>query len=207
MSREFSNSTKFGWTDPKEEWLHDYINPTILKVLKKLPVKKILDLGCGRGTLVHGLKNIGYETVGCDIDQEGIEIARKGSGTFFILGVYDDPAPLGPEPFDCVISSEVIEHLYSPEHLPKFADKVLKTGGYLIITAPYHGFIKNLLISLFNMWDSHLDPVWEGGHIKFWSRPSLTSFLELRGFNVLKFYGVGRISFLWKSMIFLCQKK
>jgi 2-polyprenyl-3-methyl-5-hydroxy-6-metoxy-1,4-benzoquinol methylase len=108
--------------------------------------------------------------------------------------------------FEAVISTEVIEHLYSPHLLPRFAKSILKDNGFLIISTPYHGFIKNLALSLFDHWDAHHSPLWHGGHIKFWSRKTLTKLLLEGGFKVTSFHGTGRLPFLWKSMILVAEK-
>ena len=74
-------------------------------------------------------------------------------------------------------------------------------------STPYHGYLKNLMLSLFDHWDFHHTVLWEGGHIKFWSRKTLGRLLEQNGFKVLSFQGVGRMPFIWKSMIIVAQKK
>jgi 2-polyprenyl-3-methyl-5-hydroxy-6-metoxy-1,4-benzoquinol methylase len=100
----------------------------------------------------------------------------------------------------------VIEHLVRPRNVPRFAKQLLRPGGHLIISTPYHGYLKNLLLALANKWDAHLNPFWDGGHIKFWSRKTLSPLLNEAGFRVVRFIGAGRIPFLWKSMIIIAQK-
>ena len=108
--------------------------------------------------------------------------------------------------FDAVVSTEVIEHLFSPHLLPLFAAGTLDKGGYLILTTPYHGYLKNLVLALLDGWDTHLTPLWHGGHIKFWSRKTLTRLLSENGFEVVGFSGVGRLPYLWKSMVLVARK-
>lgn len=74
-----------------------------------------------------------------------------------------------------------------------------------MISTPYHGYLKNLALSAFNKWDKHHTPLWHGGHIKFWSRRTLTSLIEANGFRVTEFHGVGRAPWLWKSMILVAR--
>ena len=74
------------------------------------------------------------------------------------------------------------------------------------MTTPYHGYLKNLAISLAGAWDRHLDPIWDGGHIKQFSRKTITRLLIDSGFVLKKFGGVGRVPWLWKSMIVLALK-
>jgi len=136
----------------------------------------------------------------------GALAASGRSGAIFKqVGVYDPPQLLEESAFDAVVSTEVIEHLFSPAALPVFAKAVLKPGGYLIVTTPYHGWLKNVLIALTGKWDSHHTPLWEGGHIKFWSRRTLTTLLEENGFSVSQFLGAGRVFGLWKSMILVAR--
>ena len=99
-----------------------------------------------------------------------------------------------------------IEHLFTPHRLPDYAHSVLREGGYLVVSTPYHGYLKNLLLSLFDKWDYHHKSPCVGGHIKFWSRATLTELLEDHGFRVLGFSGVGRLPFLWKSMILVAER-
>ncbi len=170
----------------------------------------ILDLGSGNGKLCSEINRSGLEVVGVEYDKKGIEIAKKQHRNinFYNYGVQDDPRSLINEeaPFDVVVSTEVIEHLFSPHLLPFYAKGVLKKGGHLVITTPYHGYVKNLALSLFNKWDDHHTPLWHGGHIKFWSRNTLGQLLQENGFTEVGFSGVGRVPYLWKSMVFVAQK-
>ena len=83
---------------------------------------------------------------------------------------------------------------------------VLKPGGYLLVTTPYHGYLKNLALSVFGKWDKHHTALWHGGHIKFWSQATLTQLLSENGFRVDNFFGVGRLPYLWKSMVLVARK-
>ncbi len=204
----FSKVENYGWLDSKAESSHAYLGPALVRICKEIGSQRILDLGCGNGALTRVFSDAGFEAIGCDADEQGINIARQASPQieFKIASVYDNPAMIGDNHFDAVVSAEVVEHLLLPRHLPKFAHAVLKKNGHLVITTPYHGYLKNLALSLFNKWDRHHDPLWDGGHIKFWSRPMLTRLLEEEGFAVKSFMGVGRLPYLWKSMILVAQK-
>jgi 2-polyprenyl-3-methyl-5-hydroxy-6-metoxy-1,4-benzoquinol methylase len=168
----------------------------------------VLDLGCGNGALTAELAAAGFEVVGCDPCEQAIVAARLGHSTlkFHQMGVYDDPLPLQGATFDAVVSTEVIEHLFLPRSLPRFAARVLNPDGCLILTTPYHGYLKNLALAVAGRWDTHLSPDWDYGHVKFWSRPTLTRLLAEEGFVVSEFLGAGRIPYLWKSMILVCHR-
>lgn len=200
----------YGWDTEQGPQSCGYITPGILVVLKELAVKRVLDLGAGNGKLCSELSRAGYQVAGVEHDRQGVEIARKHYPLipFHNFGVQDDPAELltHEETFDAVVSTEVIEHLFSPHLLPRYAAGVLREKGYLVITTPYHGYLKNLALSLCGKWDSHHTALWHGGHIKFWSRATLGLLLKENGFNIVGFSGVGRIPYLWKSMVLIAQR-
>ena len=81
------------------------------------------------------------------------------------------------------------------------------SSGTLIITTPYHGYFKNLALAAAGKLDGHFTVLWDGGHIKFFSRRTLTALLELEGFEVTAFCGAGRWPYLWKSMVLAARLK
>ena len=81
-----------------------------------------------------------------------------------------------------------------------------KKNGHLILTTPYHGYLKNLAISLLNGWDRHFMAHRDGGHIKFWSTKTLNKLLQSYGFSDLKNIGVGRVPYLRKGFITVAKK-
>jgi len=200
----------YGWSSSEGPQSCGYITPSILVLLRQLNVKRVLDVGSGNGHLCSAIASEGYDVVGVEYDKNGVDIASKMHPhlTFLNYGVQDDPDLLVQqvETFDAVVSTEVIEHLFSPHLLLKYACRTLNSGGYIILTTPYHGYLKNLALSLFNKWDKHHTPLWHGGHIKFWSRATLSQLLSENGFKVIGFSGVGRVPYLWKSMVLVAQK-
>lgn len=187
-----------------------YLAPAVLALLAQMKVRRVLDVGAGNGSLCAALAAAGYEAVGMEPDAGGVAIARAAQPQvrFHCLGVDSDPASLLATEalFDAVISTEVVEHLYAPRQLPAYAHAVLRPGGCLIVSTPYHGYLKNLALSVLDKWDHHHTALWQGGHIKFWSRATLTQLLQEAGFDVTAFHGVGRLPYLWKSMVLMARR-
>jgi 2-polyprenyl-3-methyl-5-hydroxy-6-metoxy-1,4-benzoquinol methylase len=176
----------------------------LLSLIDKTKNKCILDLGCGNGYLVNYLIEQGYNAYGTDASEKGIAIAQKTNADhFYVQDLSSGTLPLQLQSiqFDTIISTEVIEHLYDPEAFIKFCRQQLKKDGEVIITTPYHGYLKNLMLSILNKWDSHMDPIWLGGHIKIWSKKTLSAILTNKGFTVIAFKGCGRFPYFWMSMI------
>jgi 2-polyprenyl-3-methyl-5-hydroxy-6-metoxy-1,4-benzoquinol methylase len=170
---------------------------------------RVLDVGCGTGYLASLFLQRGCKVVGVDLSERGNDIARKHypSGRFEVLPADEDILEnLGEEPFDIVVSTEVVEHLYAPRPYAAGCFRALKGGGRIICSTPYHGYFKNIAIAMMNKFDSHVNPLWDGGHIKFWSRRTLAGLLSEAGFVKMQFRGAGRVPFLWMSMVISAEK-
>lgn len=200
----------YGFPDDDLSHAHQYLLPALLSMLNKQ--QKILDLGFGNGALAIKLINSGFDVYGTDASEEGIKLAKKNYPNRFYLQDLSTgklPAELADTAFNTIISTEVIEHLYDPKAFIQFCKEVLSKSSYkqLIISTPYHGYLKNLTIALFNKYDAHHSPLWSGGHIKFWSYKTIKSLLISEGFEIIKFKGCGRFQFFWKSMMIKAELK
>lgn len=181
----------------------------VLERLSVFPVgSKILEAGCGNGSFAKVLQAKGFVVTGIELEDSGLDYARKlcTGVRFEKISVYDDIASSLEQTFDAVVSLEVVEHLYDPRLFARRVRDCLEPGGLFVLSTPYHGYFKNLLIALSGKSDEHWSPLWDGGHIKFWSRRTITTLLEESGFQVELFIGAGRLPFLWKSMILVASK-
>jgi 2-polyprenyl-3-methyl-5-hydroxy-6-metoxy-1,4-benzoquinol methylase len=173
------------------------------------PGTRVLDAGCGNGATAGAYLKLGCTVVGVDMSESGVAIARAAhrGARFELMGIDEGILErLREPPFDLVVSTEVVEHLYDPRAYARGCFAALKSGGRLVMTTPYHGYLKNLAIALLGKWDSHADPLWDGGHIKLWSKATLRRLLHEAGFVNLRFRGAGRLPWLWKTMAVAADK-
>ena len=105
------------------------------------PGQRVLDLGCGTGTLAIMVKQrqSNAEVVGLDADPDMLKVARHKSATLhapvqFDTG-YTNSLPYPDASFDRVMSSIMIHHLKTPdkETTAREVFRVLKPGGQLHI--------------------------------------------------------------------------
>lgn len=201
-----SHYKEYGYADAAHTQAHSYLLPALLDMLKECHASCILDVGCGNGSLSAELIRNGYDLYGIDASVEGITQANnRHAGRFFVQDFENHAIPevIAHQHFDTLISIEVIEHLYDPRGFLQFC-KTFKRNGHpleLIISTPYHGYMKNLMIALSGKFDAHFTALWDGGHIKFWSYNTLSKLLHEQGFRVQQFRGAGRLPGLWKSMM------
>ena len=184
---------------------------TILKRLAEapLPIDLVLDAGCGDGNFAADIAEAGYQVCGVDLASTGIDIARsRGVGNFQQASLYDDlRGVFSVDSFDAVISVEVIEHLYDPRAFVARVHEALRPGGTFIVTTPYWGYAKNIAMAVTNRMDGALTPLWDGGHIKHFSRKTLTELLVEQGFTVRAFDGDElRPRYLWRGMVMTCER-
>ena len=102
---------------------------------------------------------------------------------------------------------EVVEHCYYPRKLASALAALVRPGGLVILSTPYHGYWKNVVIGLLGGWDSHFTALWDHGHIKFWSIRTLSSLLAEAGLVVEQVARVGRIPPFAKSMVLVARKR
>jgi|688.fasta_scaffold162093_1 2-polyprenyl-3-methyl-5-hydroxy-6-metoxy-1,4-benzoquinol methylase len=96
---------------------------------------KLLDIGCGSGQFLQQMQLYGWEVEGVDFDSKAVE----GVKTRYDLNVHAGSLESIAYPdssFDAITMSHVIEHMPDPIALLKESYRLLKPGGYLVVTTP-----------------------------------------------------------------------
>lgn len=99
-----------------------------LKLLDK--GDKLLDIGCGDGTLGYFAKNKYKEVYGIDISENALKIAERRGLIAKKVNLNDEKLPFLDNYFDAVTCLDVIEHVFDPRYLIKEIHRVLRVGGY-----------------------------------------------------------------------------
>lgn len=103
---------------------------------------KILDIGCGPGVMISELLDKHYEYFGIDISNEMIEEAKikfinPALTSKVHLRVADATYMDYPDGyFDGAIGMGLLEYFSIPQKLTEEINRVLKPGGFLIVTIP-----------------------------------------------------------------------
>lgn len=157
--------------------------------------EKVLDVGCGDGTVGSFLqKKAGVKVTGIDISEEAIKKAR-GKGIKVRVYNSEEKLPFPDNSFDKVFWGDNVEHLFDPARTAKEIRRVLASGGKLILSCPNMGYWRYRIQYFFEgslpdtEWTG-LAP-WEWSHIRFFNLKILNKFLLSNGFEkITKVLGV-----------------
>jgi SAM-dependent methyltransferase len=163
------------------------------------PGERVLDLGCGAGRFLEAIRAAGGEAVGVELAEAAAERARANvPGADVRLVGADGSLPLGHGDVDLVWCSEVLEHIPDAEHALLEARRVLRRGGRLLLTVPFHGRVQAALIGL-TRFDAHFDP--RGQHVRFFTARSLAGILDAAGFAPTEIHARGGVPPLRRMLV------
>ena len=100
------------------------------------PGDRVLEIGCGIGSLVSELSRKGYDTTGIDISGEAIEYGRKKYGDIHLEVQAAEALPYEDESFDAVLSFDLFEHIAGIDRHISEVSRVLRPGGHYLFQTP-----------------------------------------------------------------------
>jgi SAM-dependent methyltransferase len=161
--------------------------------------ERVLDLGCGAGRFMEVIRGAGAEAVGVELAEAAAERARANvPGADVRLVAPDGSLPLGHGEVDLVWCSEVLEHVPDAEMALQEVRRVLRRGGRLLLTVPFHGRVQAALIGL-TRFDAHFDP--QGQHVRFFTARSLARILDATGFAPVHIQARGGVPPLRRMLV------
>jgi SAM-dependent methyltransferase len=141
----------------------------------------LLEVGCGDGSFTKELVRYSQTVTAIDISERQVqENATRFPGIVFRQHDVAEVFPFENNAFGAIWCSEVLEHLFDPAFALREMNRVLRPGGKLLVTVPYHGYFKNLLIALFKF-DEHYTP--SNPHIRFYTKNTLGRIAREAGFR------------------------
>ena len=149
-----------------------------------VPGERVLDLGCGDGTFAAELFGAGCAVTMADVAGEALRRARTRAPAAAAVALTEGaPLPFDEDAFDVVWAGEVLEHVADVVGLLAEVRRVLRWGGRLLVTTPWHG---RLVVAT----DAHFDP--RADHLRFFSARTLRAVLADAGFASVEVRRVGR---------------
>ena len=146
--------------------------------------QSVLDLGCGDGAFAAALLDARCVVTMADVSGEALRRARtRARGAEAIELVESAPLPFAEDAFDVVWAGEVLEHVADVVGLLAEVRRVLRWGGTLLATTPWHG---RVVVAT----DAHFDP--RADHLRFFSARTLRAVLADAGFASVDVRRAGR---------------
>ena len=178
----------------------------LISVVNPYMKGKILDVGCGEGTITNVISGLeqAQEVSGIDISPTAISIAKS---KYPRIDFKTSPAtnlPFDSESLDTILAIEVVEHIYDTEQMFKEFSRVLKVRGCLIVSTTDFNFLKKIMIALF-FWDKYFYPT--NPHVRFFTKKSLSSIMRQWGLKIEEYRWNGSYSVLMpKGQIVVARK-
>ena len=157
-------------------------------------IKKVLELGCSPGHLGMALDAMGLDVYGIDLNKEYLYKYPKS----FIEKLHikqcnfeNDVIPYHDNEFDCVIFTEVLEHI-AIKHPVKILEEIkrlLSPGGILILSTPNVSTIGNVFALMHGdnvFWDPKIFYGSTDRHNREYTPKEVFSLLQDAGFQNIK---------------------
>ena len=133
----------------------------VYSFLKKVSKGDLLEIGCCGGEFLGLLKTKGWSVKGLEISKKA---AKRAKTKKLDVRIHDanKKMPFKDESFDVIFAGELIEHVFDDVEFLNEVHRLLRKGGYVIITTPNLLSLKNRILMLFG-----LDPRYSLSHYHY----------------------------------------
>jgi|CXWL01.1.fsa_nt_gi Tfp pilus assembly protein PilF len=155
------------FTDARAAWIEAHL-PTVMDH------KRVLDVGCGAGMLLHSFQKRGWEVTGVEPTAAYAEFGSTRFGIEIVPGFYTKETFPGQQ-FDVITLSQVLEHAMDPGQMLRDCRAALADGGLLFVGVP----------TLMRPQRPVHPNTLAAPHLWIFSLPTLTRLLQREGFEVV----------------------
>jgi ubiquinone/menaquinone biosynthesis C-methylase UbiE len=126
------------------DFSHKYIiHPAVLSSLGQVKDKRIVDLGCGTGTLARQLARLGAKVTGVDISSEMLKYASKRNEKVeYLKHDIEQKLPYNDKEFDITISIMVFHSIENISNVITESYRILKNNATMIVVIPHPCFVQ-----------------------------------------------------------------
>ena len=194
-SGDYFDKGKYG--DPENQKRE---NRRRLEFLEKIGLRqgsKILDAGCATGDFLTAATEL--DRWGIDISPEAVAQAQEANPDIAtqISACRAEELPFEDASFDAVVLWDVIEHLWDPRTTCEHLTRLIRPGGFLVLSTPDIGALTARLMG--TRWAFMTPPE----HLGFFSTPSFRWLLERElGLTTISSFLAGK----WVNAGFLSYK-
>lgn len=198
------------WNKARENQKLYYREKESLRIISSLLKEngKFIDLGCGNGYFLQHLKKRGgnAELRGLDYSKREVEEAKK-KGFDVVQCNFEEGFPENGNAYDVVYAAEIIEHLFNPDIFLAESNRILRKGGYLLLTTPNLLAWFNRILAVGGIQPLFLEPSTKSklvgagplkkmkadptpvGHVRVFTLEALKDLLAMNGFRIVTVKG------------------
>jgi len=137
---------------------------------------RLLELGCGSGSALNAMEDLGWQVEGLDFDPDAVALARKKNLVVHLGTLAEQRFP--DDNFDAITASHFIEHVYDPLKVIAECRRILKPGGRLVQITP------NVASWGHRLYKSHWRGLEVPRHLQIFTPAALANLCERAGFEV-----------------------
>lgn len=159
-------------------------------LMKGAPMGRLLDIGCADGAIGALFSAPNWQPYGVDISLDNVRTARE-KRVPGVVSNFSQGLPFADESFSVVVAMEIIEHVVDTSSTLRECYRVLKGGGWLILTTPNLARLENRVRLLVGRYPHWMDYSCENGigHVRYYTLPILKSHIRSVGFVVDRVLG------------------
>lgn len=145
--------------------------------------EKVLDVGCASGWFLYQIKkkHPHAKCHGIDIYKEGIIYGKKRYPSLYLKVADAHVLPFKDATFDCVVCTEVLEHVEKPKETVLEIKRVLKPGGVVVIELDSGSVLFSIV---WYLWKKTRGRVWNDSHLHSFTIEKLERLLIKSGFKI-----------------------
>ena len=151
------------------------------KTMELVEGKTVLEIGTAEGWLTKDLVQKSETVVSCDISMSYLKRAQDAGIQAEFIRIDAHMLPFENGTFDCVVLTEVLEHVFSPCRVLEEISRVMKKNGLLILSMPNnlsisselnlfpsinlsgHFLHKSTIVEMCNYTNAHLHKIFKPG--------------------------------------------
>lgn len=165
--------------------------------------RRLLDVGCFDGFVAELFTRRGWRVTGVDASPGAVAIAKTRCEEAVVSEIGRGPLPFPDASMDAVFAGEVLEHLFYTEDFLEEMRRLLKPGGFLVLSTPNLANWANRICLLFG-WQPFFTEIGArpsqagnplrgvtepAGHIRVFTASSLLHLLRTTGWTDLRLSG------------------
>lgn len=169
---------------------YEALNWKLVNLITRAP-RRVLDLGCGVGSLGQALKQKwNCKVTGVTYSEVEAHKARDRLDQV-LVGDLNGWAPDYSDRFDLIVCSHVLEHLNQPDHLLQRLAPVLEAGGTLMVALPNPLFWKERIQLLRGRFRYTDGGIMDSTHFRFFDFVTAQEMVQAGGYEVVAAQGDG----------------